>query len=129
MEPSIILVDTSVIIDFIRKTNKTTTFFYSICSNFTPAISVITQFELLVGMNDRNSVFTNQFLEELEIITLDTSISKKASTIYGELKIKNKLIGLADLFIASSSIVKNYPLATLNVNHFNRIESLELFET
>ncbi len=128
MEHRIILVDTSVIIDFIRKTNKTATFFYSICSNFTPAISVITQFELLVGMNDKNSDFTNQLLEELEIVTLDTSISKKASTIYGELKVNNKLIGLADLLIASSSIVKNYPLATLNVNHFSRIERVELLE-
>ena len=51
---------------------------------------------------------------------------KKAVEIYIELKSKGKLIGDADILIASYCVVNNYTLVTRNISDFERIYSLKL---
>lgn len=56
-------------------------------------------------------------------VCLDTDASIE---IFKDLKKRGKLIPMRDLFIASSSIVNNCALATLNKKHFENIKGLEL---
>lgn len=53
---------------------------------------------------------------------------KSAVEINANLKRKRKQIDIADLFIAATSIANELPLATLNINHFERIEGLRIIE-
>jgi len=57
---------------------------------------------------------------------LSSEIVKEAAKIYQNLKQMNQLIEIRDIFIAATSIVNRLPLITLNMRHFERIDSLEL---
>ncbi len=123
-----VLVDTSIIIEFFRKKKKDETFLHSLLNNSsTLYISVITYFELLCGaksealLND-----TLLLLELLESIDFSEPEAKKATRIFQDLKQRNAMISLADIFIAATAIEHDLPLATLNQAHFERVPALQL---
>lgn len=122
-----ILLDSSIIIDHFRKTNKTKTPFFKLASeNNILAISTITEFEISVGNTSLHRYYWENLLEDLHILPFDSSCCNVAIEIHQGLKKSNKLIGLADLIIGSTAIVNNISLATLNVKHFRRIEGIKL---
>ncbi len=50
METGLICIDTSILIDFYRKKDKTKSFFYELTKTYNLfAISVITEYEILIG--------------------------------------------------------------------------------
>ncbi len=63
--------------------------------------------------------------EDLPVLPFDDNVSRKAAEIYHKLRLKNKMIGFRDIFIAATCIVFDMPLKTLNKKHFIRIEALE----
>jgi len=69
---------------------------------------------------------TVQLLELFEIIDFSESEAKNAASIFQELKSKNSMIDLADIFIAATALDHALPLATLNHTHFERISTLHL---
>ena len=122
-----ILLDSSVLIELFRSTNKETTLFYKLAdteSDF--VISVITYYEIFTGSNDRQVSFWNNLFDSIEILDFDLPTSERAVQIFKQLKRENKMIDLADILIAATSIYSNIPLATLNLNHFERIKDLEI---
>jgi len=122
-----VLVDTSVIIDYLRKTKKEESIFWKVINNYDCVISVVTIFELYSGAkNQQHSEAIDKVISFLEILSFDTPQAKLASKIFKILKEKNKLIEFRDIFIASCAISENIPLVTLNDNHFKRIEDLVL---
>jgi predicted nucleic acid-binding protein len=123
-----VLVDTSIIIEFFRKKKKDETFLHRLLNNNSILyISIITYFELLCGAKSESLLNdTMQLLELFEIIDFSESEAKKAASIFQDLKIKNSMIGLADIFIAATAIDHNLPLATLNHAHFEQVSVLQL---
>ena len=128
MEYSEVLIDTSIIIEYLRKTNKEKTLFWEIINKHECFISSVTVFELYSGAKDINHhKALDIVLSHLTILPFDSKQAKIASSIFQKLKAKNKLIEFRDIFIASSAIEKQIPLATLNKKHFKRIDDLILF--
>jgi len=122
-----ILLDTSILIDFYRKKDKTKTAFFQLQQNYTKfAISVLTQFEIYKGAKEENMKFWDDFFRKLFILPLDSEAVFIAANIDNELKKINKRIEVADLLIAATAIRNNIPCATLNLKHFERIENLQL---
>ena len=126
MESNRILIDTSIIIDYYRKKNIENTKFYRLVDKYDICISVITQFEFLIGFSDEKLAFAKELIDRMEIIDINKLISEKARSIYFELKKINKLIPLADLFIAASAVYCKVPLVTLNKKHFEYIQEIKL---
>jgi predicted nucleic acid-binding protein len=126
MERERILIDTSILIDHLRKTQKEKTLFYRLSSQYEYVISAITEFEFSVGSTPKNRDFTQQLLAVLPVLPFDSASVKTATGIYRHLKSTNKLISLADLFIAATAITHDLQLLTLNRKHFERVESLKL---
>lgn len=62
------------------------------------------------------------------VVPLDKSCSITAIDIYLDLKKKNKLIDLADLLIGATAVTFQYPIATLNRKHFERIPGISIIE-
>jgi tRNA(fMet)-specific endonuclease VapC len=127
MENELILLDTSVLIDFYRKQNKSKSLFYKLSlkhQNF--GISVVTKYEILIGSKSDKVSFWNAFFENLTIIPFDENCSIEAVEVYKNLKSRNKLIEIPDLFIGATAKYHKLSLATLNVKHFGRIEGLEI---
>ena len=122
-----ILLDSSVLIELFRSTNKENTLFYKLATTESDfAISVITYYEIFTGSNEKQDSFWNKLFESVEILNFDFSSSIQATKIYKELKKTNKMIDLADILIAATSISNNIQLATLNLNHFERIKDLTI---
>lgn len=127
METRKLLVDTSIIIDFLRKKNKANSLFWSIINEYDCCISTITEFELFCGATtEEKKRELKIIINSLQIISFDEDVSRKSAEIYISLRQKNKNIEYRDIFIASTAIVSNLPLATLNQKHFNRIKELKL---
>ena len=127
MENKVICLDTSILIDYFRKTNKQNAFLTDLIDRYDQfAVSVITEFEIYSGATEQQIEFWDHFFQQIEILPLDSNAIQQASLLFKQLKAQNKLIDMPDLFIAATAITNDLTLATLNVKHFNRIEQLEL---
>ena len=124
-----ILVDTSIFIDYFRKQNKEKTILFQLfAKNEDLAISVITKYELMLGSNTQQDLFWKALLQKVKIIALDEAIIDETVKIKKELKSKNQEIGLADMLIAATARFQHFKLATLNIGHFKRVNHLLIFE-
>jgi tRNA(fMet)-specific endonuclease VapC len=121
------MIHTSIIIDHFRKKDKTNTQLIQLYNKYLLYISSVTVFELYNGASDAEKVKDIELLlKNVKIIDFTSNIAFEASKIYRELLSENKMIEFRDIFIASSAIVNKLPLATLNLNHFERIRNVKL---
>jgi len=89
-------------------------------------ISTISLFELFLRTTNLEPV--ESFIKDLEILDFDSTSARKASEVRKALKSEGKEIEIRDLFIASTSIVNDCTLATLNIKDFKNIKDLKLLE-
>ena len=129
MADKIILVDTSILIDYYRKTNKANSaWIILIDKGYEFVISSITKYEIYSGATQSQIEFWNSVLETIPVISFDESCVDTAVKINSILKRKRKQIDIADLFIAATAINHNFSIATLNKKHFERIDGLDIIE-
>jgi len=122
-----VLIDTSIFIDYFRKDNKQNTKLYMLRKEgYEFTTSSICYFEYMSG--SRNKEFDLALFENITVIDFDKQQAHIASQIFKDLKKKNRLIEFRDILIASSAIALDIPIATLNTNHFERIEDLNILE-
>ena len=127
MEKKIVLVDTSILIDFFRKTDKRNSVLMSFVKNdFELCISSITGYEIYIGANENQIEYWDQLLKKIIVIAFDKKASREAVEINNLLKKNRKQIDIADLFIAATAIANDLPIITLNEKHFNRIDKLKI---
>jgi tRNA(fMet)-specific endonuclease VapC len=127
MESGRILIDTSVLIDFYRKKKVDNTLLYQLAGKFDFYISIITEFEFLIGFSDEKLAFAKEIIKAMDVFDINKLISEEARWIYLNLKKINKLIPIADLFIAATAVYYKIPLVTLNKKHFEFVEGIKLF--
>lgn len=123
-----VLLDTSVLIDFLRRKDKEKSLLVKIIrSGYSPAISLITHTELYAGKSIWKSKKARTELENLlsglEIII----IHEKVSRLAGKLRAKYE-INLLDAMVAAEAATSNLSLATLNLKDFNKIREISLLE-
>jgi len=122
-----LLIDTSIIIDHFRKQDKTNTLLIQLYQKYLLYISSVTVFELYNGASTSDKVRDIELLlKNVKVFDFTSKIAFGASKIYLQLLSENKIIEFRDIFIASTAIVNKIPLATLNLNHFERIKDLRL---
>ena len=129
MADKVILVDTSILIDYYRKTNKENSAWIGLIDRgYEFAVSAITKYELYSGATQSQIEFWNSILVAIPVIPFDESCVDTAVQINSALKRKRKQIDLADLFIAATAMNQNLSIATLNKKHFDRIDGLTIVE-
>ena len=126
METWRILIDTSILIDYYRKKNVDKTLFYHLAGKYDFCISIISEFEFLIGFSDEKLAFAKEIIKGMDIFDINNVISEEARRIYLNLRRTNKMIPFSDLFIAATAVNCNIPLATLNKKHFEFVDGLEL---
>ncbi len=128
MERKIILLDTSILIEYFRKTNKSKSLLFKLSEQkaYSFAVSAITQFEIYTGSNKTQQEFWNQFFESVTLLPFDSETAVIAANLNAELKRKRKQIAIPDLFIAATAIQSDLKIATHNQKHFARIDALKL---
>jgi tRNA(fMet)-specific endonuclease VapC len=129
MADNIILVDTSILINYYRKTDKEkSAWIILVRQEYSFAISAITKYEIYSGATPNQLTFWDNVLQAITIIPFDEITVDTAVIINSTLKKKRKQLDLADLFIAATAISHNYSVATLNRKHFERIDTLHIIE-
>lgn len=127
METEIICLDTSVLIDFYRKKNKSKTFFYELTKNYQLfTVSAITAFEIYAGSSSGQDKFWDRFFQLIPVSPFNSNVNKTAIEIHRQLKRDRKQLDIADLFIGATAVNLGLKLATLNSKHFERIHGLEV---
>jgi tRNA(fMet)-specific endonuclease VapC len=85
---------------------------------------------ILKGFRWRNNKKTEnqfkEFLEDIDIFTIDNKVINIASDLYATLRKKGKTIGDADIFIAAIVIKNNGTLISNNTKHYEDIGQLNL---
>ena len=122
-----LMVDTTILIDYFRKTDKAKTRLVSHFKEYSLLyISSVTEFEVVNGATEKNLEFWNCLLQRFTVLDFDSKAARRAAEIVAQLKMERKTIDKPDLFIAATALVHNLSLDTLNTNHFNDINGLRL---
>jgi tRNA(fMet)-specific endonuclease VapC len=66
------------------------------------------------------------FFSAFKIVPVSFEIAKDASSIGVQLRAKGQMIDLHDLYIAATGRLSEIPVVTRNVDHFNRVDGLEV---
>ena len=129
MADKIVLLDTSILIDYYRKTDKIKSVWVKLIDEGCEfAISVITKYELYSGAAQSQIDFWDSILETITIFPFNENCVDTAIQLQHSLKRKRKQLDIADLFIVSTAVTNNLPIATLNKKHFDRVDNLTLID-
>lgn len=129
MAHKIILVDTSILINYYRKTDKPYSVWQKLVrQGYGFSISVVTKYEIYSGATKEQLDFWDNLMQAIKIIPLDETSVNEAVVVNAGLKRKRKQIGIADLFIAATGLAHCLPIATINKSHFDRIEGLGIID-
>lgn len=122
-----LVVDSNVIIDYFRSSNKPKTTLRLIDPETDLFLTSVSLYELYMGATDeQKKKDLQQLVENFIILPFSEDVAKQAGIIFHQLKKKNQLIEFRDIFIAATCILYDMPLKTANTKHFTRIEGLRL---
>ncbi len=127
-----ILIDTDILIDFLRGDKNTTEMIKRI-STERLITTDINAFELYHGAyksKNKQINVTNieDLLNSLELLSTNRESMRKAAELIADLDKKGASIDIADLFIASICLINSASLLTRNKKHFERM-GVRLTET
>ena len=123
-----VLVDTTILIHHLRKLKKEDTHFIRAIRRFNNLyISTMTLYEVEFGYErDKRPSELTELLPFLKLLPIDDATARQAASLHSDLIAQNKDIGIRDVFIASTALVHQLPLLTLNIKHFERVPALSL---
>ena len=129
MADQIIMVDTSILIDYFRKMDKSKTRLFDLSQKSENlCISSITEFEIYTDAKGEQADFWKAMLSNFIVFPFDSDAALMAVEVQNKLKRHRKSIDKADLFIAATAIAHDLYFDTLNYKHFKNIEDLKLFK-
>lgn len=129
MADKVVLLDTSILIDYYRKTDKEKSIWINLVrQGYSFAVSAVTKYEIYAGATPNQLAFWDNVFQAITVLPLDEASVDTAVALNRALKRKRKQIDLADLFIAATAVAHNLPLLTLNRKHFDRIDTLKLID-
>ena len=130
MEPNRTIIDTDILIDFLRNRKEAVAFVTQLEEKKTLlSTTAINAFELYYGAHkSRQSVQTLQstkkLLDRLILLPLTQRSAQRAGHIYAELELEGQPIGLRDTFIAAIALTRKCSVATRNTEHFKKVKGL-----
>jgi tRNA(fMet)-specific endonuclease VapC len=126
---SYVICDTDVIIDYFSGKGTAANLVYDLIGHNRLALSSITVFELYAGVLGKHRVSQiDKLVSFAPVLPFGLSESVIAAQIYSDLRQSGILIGNQDICIAATCITRKLPLLTRNIEHFSRIQSLQLLD-
>lgn len=122
-----LMIDSTVLIDFFRKTDKSKARLTHLFNEYDLLfISAVTEFEVLSGVSALHMPVWNGITARIIVLDFDSIVAKEAARIVSELKSKRKTMDKPDLFIAATACIHGLLLDTANKKHFQHIDALTL---
>ncbi len=117
-----VLIDTCVIIDYLRGRAQTRAFLRSLPE--APLISAVTVAELHAGLHfDRQASLFSGLRSQLDIIDIDFAIARQAG-LYQRQYSRSHRVHMLDALIAATAKVHGARLVTRNARHFPMLADL-----
>ena len=117
------LVDTNLVVDFLRKKQKVADFLGSLDKII---VSVVTVGEIYQGVkNKRELKFIKEFFKTARILPINEPISDFSVELLEKYTLSHGLL-ILDAFIAATAIKHNLVLVTSNTRHFKMIKELRV---
>jgi tRNA(fMet)-specific endonuclease VapC len=111
-----VLVDTSIIIEHLRKLHKNQSVLYKLETGHLLYSSTVVAFELWAGAAQfSKQQEVQELLRLFTVLPFTLEISEQAAQIYRDLRNRTQVIEIRDVFIAATAVVYELPLVTLNV--------------
>ena len=122
-----VVVDTSVLVDFLRRENKRKSLFYQLvekgCDLKLPMVVCAEIYSGKSVWRDKAvGGLIKEWLSGMEVVVMSLEICREA----GEIRAKYG-IDLIDALIAATAKINKLPLVTLNKKHFLMIKGLKLY--
>ncbi|MDD5007492.1 MAG: type II toxin-antitoxin system VapC family toxin [Syntrophorhabdaceae bacterium] len=111
-----ILVDTNILINFLRGKAKARDFLLSLAEDSTVYCSVITVAEIFAGIREHERQQTVDLLDSINIVTVTREIAEKAGMYKS--RTRSQGLELDDCFIAATAYILQATLATGNAKHY-----------
>ncbi len=126
MATSLLIVDTDIIIDFLRHQSEV---LLQVASQYQCCITAISLFELQIGTirSEQQKQRFSQALSHFSILPFDANAAHHASTVGRHLQQSGQMIGLPDTMIAGICLSQDLPLLTRNTRHYTRVTGLQIF--
>lgn len=94
-------------------------------------VSAVTVFELFTGVvqsndSDAEAEAVLDVVETKEIVPIDWIVARKAGKLHGGLANDGDMVDVRDCLVAATALAVEEPVVTRNVDHFERVEGLEV---
>jgi hypothetical protein len=120
------IVDTDILIDVGQDVQEAVDCLAGIEEHSIPAVSVITQMELLVGCRNATELRrTERFLERFHVLKLTERVSDTAVVLLRQYRLRYGL-AIPDAVIAATAIALNQPFISKNQRDYRFIKGLQL---
>lgn len=117
------LIDTSIIIDYLREKKRAASFLNSLDQVI---ISMITAGEIYQGAKDKKELKSiNKLLKFFKILPIDEPVSQLSLKLLEKYVLSGGLL-ILDSMIAATAINNNLTLITGNLKHFEMIKGLKV---
>jgi len=118
--------DTDILINVGRGKTEAVNCLQTLTQTSTPAISIVTQMELIVGCRDKTELQTlAKFLARFQIIKITEQISVKSVELLNQYRLSHGLL-IADALIAATALEADENFITGNQKDFRFISGLKL---
>jgi len=119
---SSVLVDTNVLIDYLRGVPGAASYFEASCGDM--SVSAMTVAELHAGArSDREREMLREFLAAFDVVPADGPICEMGGEFRAEYGPRHG-IDLIDAIIAATSVLRQLPLVTVNARHFPMLQNV-----
>ena len=126
MEDSVVI-DADVFIRHWRTKSNRETLFEQLNKQYRNLfVSAVAKYEVFVGVAEKDRDEWEMLFNRVIVLAFDDATIETARGVFRQLKRENKMIVISDILIASTAMVNDLPLATLNRDHFERIRGLRL---
>lgn len=114
----VVLIDTDIAIDYLRGEQSIMPLVNSLWQDGNAALSVMSVYELVAGMRDKEKPVTMNFIAACSVLEVTEEIAAKGGELYRKYRGKGITLAPLDCLIAATAMVKGCKVATRNVKHY-----------
>jgi len=126
-----VILDSTFLIDVLRGEGTVEELLGEVDASGPPFLTSVTVMELYEGIylaesTERERAVVEEMLDGINEIPFDRTCAKRAGKINAELIASGQPVDETDVMIAATALDYELPVVTRNVDHFERIEELEV---
>ncbi|MFT5367788.1 MAG: tRNA(fMet)-specific endonuclease VapC [Candidatus Latescibacterota bacterium] len=125
MASSNLIIDTDIVIDFLRHQSN---ILPQAVTQYQCHLTAISLFELQMGAirSEQQTQRFSEILQHFSVLPFNANAARQAATLARQLQQTGQMIGLPDTLIAGICLSQNIPLLTRNTRHYERVTGLQI---